>query len=87
MAKVTESPISTQPGDRPEFSLGRRFAPMLAACLAFANRVMNLQSEYKWRSERYRSRMQLLALNDHELRDIGITREDAVEEASRDFWD
>lgn len=45
------------------------------------------RSEYQWRAERHRSRMQLLRMDDHILRDIGITRGDAIEEAKRDFWD
>ena len=45
------------------------------------------RSEYQWRAERHRSRMQLLQMDDHLLRDIGVTRGDAMKEASRDFWD
>ena len=72
---------------RPRGRIKGHVALMLGACLTFARRVKNLRSEYKWRSERYRSRLQLLALSDHDLRDIGISREDAIEEANRDFWD
>lgn len=34
-----------------------------------------------------RERRQLLALSDHMLKDIGLTRADAEREASRPFWD
>lgn len=34
-----------------------------------------------------RERRQLLALEDHELKDIGISRADAEKEGNRAFWD
>ena len=37
-------------------------------------------------AERRRSRIALGNLDDHQLRDIGITREQACDEASRPFW-
>ena len=40
----------------------------------------------RWREVR-KQRRALLALSDHLLRDIGISRADAVQEASRPFWD
>lgn len=36
--------------------------------------------------ERRRSRRQLLTLSDHMLKDIGISRADAVHEAEKPFW-
>jgi uncharacterized protein YjiS (DUF1127 family) len=36
--------------------------------------------------ERGRSRRALVELNDHMLKDIGITRLDALREASKPFW-
>ena len=38
-----------------------------------------------WRIRR--ERQQLLGLSDHMLRDIGLTRAEARQEASRPFWD
>ena len=35
---------------------------------------------------RYRSRRQLLSLSDERLRDIGISKEQALTEAQRPFW-
>ena len=35
---------------------------------------------------RSRTRRSLAALNDYELRDIGLTREDARREISKPFW-
>jgi uncharacterized protein YjiS (DUF1127 family) len=39
----------------------------------------------EWR-RRARSRRELLALDDHMLKDIGITRADAQYEAAKPFW-
>ncbi len=39
------------------------------------------------RIAKQRSRRVLANLEDHELRDIGITREQANEEAAKPFWD
>ena len=36
--------------------------------------------------ERIRQRDALAGLNDHQLRDIGITRVEAVREAEKPFW-
>ena len=36
--------------------------------------------------ERSRQREALASLNDHELRDIGITRVEAAREAGKPFW-
>jgi uncharacterized protein YjiS (DUF1127 family) len=36
--------------------------------------------------QRARERRQLLELSDHMLRDIGISRSDAIGEAERPFW-
>lgn len=36
--------------------------------------------------ERRRQRLALRALNDHLLRDIGVSRADAAREASKPFW-
>jgi uncharacterized protein YjiS (DUF1127 family) len=38
-----------------------------------------------WR-ERAQQRRQLERLNDHMLRDIGLTRADVLAEASKPFW-
>jgi uncharacterized protein YjiS (DUF1127 family) len=37
-------------------------------------------------SERIRQRRELMRFDDHLLRDIGITRADAIAEASKPFW-
>ena len=41
----------------------------------------------KWRIVRQRTRKRLLRLDDHQLRDIGVTRKQADAEATRSFWD
>ncbi len=38
-------------------------------------------------AETYRQRRALLALNDHMLRDLGLSRADAHHEGTRPFWD
>ena len=38
-----------------------------------------------WRTRR--ERRQLLELSDHMLRDVGLTRAEARDEAARPFWD
>jgi uncharacterized protein YjiS (DUF1127 family) len=37
-------------------------------------------------SERSRQRQALAELDDHHLKDIGVTRQQAVEEAAKPFW-
>jgi len=37
-------------------------------------------------ARRHRSRRDLLALDDHMLKDIGISRADAVREGDKPFW-
>ncbi len=47
---------------------------------------MNMLIFFNQRVEKWRSRKQLEELSEHHLRDIGITREDALKEASKPFW-
>ncbi|MEM7497873.1 MAG: DUF1127 domain-containing protein [Pseudomonadota bacterium] len=44
-----------------------------------------LQRVLRWQ-DRLRQRRRLQALPDHMLKDIGVSREDALEEASKPFW-
>jgi uncharacterized protein YjiS (DUF1127 family) len=61
--------------------LPRRLGPRLAAWTRGAiERILGWQ-------EVARQRRSLLTLNEHMLKDIGITRADALREASRPFWD
>ncbi|MEJ0078332.1 MAG: DUF1127 domain-containing protein [Alphaproteobacteria bacterium] len=53
----------------------RRYSPVAAAWVLVSSWI-----------ERARQRGALAALNDHELRDIGITRVEAVREAQKSFW-
>jgi len=58
----------------------RRRGPALAARLrGLAGRIRT------WR-ERARQRRHLAGLNDHMLRDIGLTRGDVMAESSKPFW-
>jgi len=45
-----------------------------------------LNTWLRW-SERSRQRADLRELNEHLLNDIGITRQQALDEANRPFWD
>lgn len=58
----------------------QRPLPVLSA-IALRSAVVLAQ----W-SERRRTRMALTKLDDHMLRDIGIERAEALEEAARKFW-
>lgn len=40
----------------------------------------------RWLQQRQRSRLQLLDLNDDQLRDIGLTRQQAQQEGQKAFW-
>jgi uncharacterized protein YjiS (DUF1127 family) len=59
-----------------------------------ARRRVNNLGLWLWRAadllltwhERARQRRQLLTLNDHMLRDIGLTRADVLAESSKPFW-
>jgi uncharacterized protein YjiS (DUF1127 family) len=44
------------------------------------------QAKFSHGRERRHQRRQLLELDDHLLADIGLPREDAVEEARKSFW-
>ena len=45
-----------------------------------------LQTIRQWRAQRIRARHELAALGDRMLKDIGLTRADAVAQASKPFW-
>lgn len=53
----------------------------------FEARFRDAVEEVSVRSARQKTRRELLRLDDRELRDIGITREQALKEARRTFWD
>jgi uncharacterized protein YjiS (DUF1127 family) len=59
-------------GSRPQASLARALARMAEAAFAW--------------HERARQRHALMQLSDHMLRDIGISRAEAVGEAGKPFW-
>jgi uncharacterized protein YjiS (DUF1127 family) len=48
--------------------------------------VHGLRTAYRLSRERYRQRRQLMEMGDRELNDIGITREQAEEEARKPIW-
>lgn len=57
----------------PRFSFARTAAARLTA---------TVRRWWQWRIERW----ELLAMNDRELRDIGLTRLDAKAQADKPFW-
>ena len=52
-------------------------------CLSCCSQVKRCFAEWRLRA---RSRRELITLNDWILRDIGVSRYDAVSEASKPFW-
>jgi uncharacterized protein YjiS (DUF1127 family) len=46
-----------------------------------------LGTAYRLRRERYRQRKQLLEMDDRQLKDIGITRVEAEQEARKPLWE
>jgi uncharacterized protein YjiS (DUF1127 family) len=65
--------------DAPSFSLGRTIALMAGAIVVGVEAVMT-------RAELARSRRQLGQLDDRLLRDIGLDRATARQEAGKGFW-
>ncbi len=49
--------------------------------------LSNVANELDLRHKRQKSRAELPKLNEAQLKDIGITREQAIDEANRNFWD
>ncbi|HTD16527.1 MAG TPA: DUF1127 domain-containing protein [Chthoniobacterales bacterium] len=41
---------------------------------------------YRFGRERYRQRRQLMEMDDRQLNDVGITREQAIKEARKPVW-
>jgi uncharacterized protein YjiS (DUF1127 family) len=55
--------------------------------LGLGARLTDLVVKVEAMLETYRQRRALLALSDHMLRDLGLSRADAYREATRSFWD
>ena len=75
MALLTQ-PLSL---DLTALSARPTLAPLARGAVKLAVVVMT------W-DEAYRTRQQLKQMTDEQLRDIGITRAEAMREASRGFW-
>jgi len=56
------------------------------ASISFRKVLHSLTTAFRLGRERYRQRRQLLAMNDRELKDIGITREQAEQEGRKALW-
>lgn len=48
--------------------------------------VVSFRDRLRHWHQNWRTRKQLLALGAHELKDIGLSRSEALEEASKPFW-
>jgi uncharacterized protein YjiS (DUF1127 family) len=48
--------------------------------------LRRLGTAWKLRRERYQQRRQLMQMDDRQLKDIGITREEAEQEARKPIW-
>jgi uncharacterized protein YjiS (DUF1127 family) len=68
------SPVRVGPGQRPATRAGGRSWLARSADLLLV-----------W-SERARQRRELLRFDDHLLRDVGLTRAEALAEAAKPFW-
>ncbi|WP_299205524.1 DUF1127 domain-containing protein [uncultured Amphritea sp.] len=55
-------------------------------CEACTQVNLNLKGVWKRWMHNYSSRRQLLQLDRTQLKDIGVTREQALEEARKSFW-
>lgn len=49
--------------------------------------VYEVIEQLLWRYRRQQQRLQLMSLNDSQLKDIGISRADAEHEGSKSFWE
>lgn len=67
----------------PSLSVVKALAGGVARCLAFIIEAVTALEEAL---ERNRQRRALSKLEDHHLRDIGITRTEATREADKPFW-
>lgn len=50
------------------------------------SKVARLKNVLKRWRQNYRSRLELQTLNHYELKDIGVSRAEALEEAKKPFW-
>ena len=56
------------------------------ASISLRKLLHSFTTAYRLCGERYRQRRQLLEMDDHQLKDIGITREQAEQEARKPLW-
>jgi uncharacterized protein YjiS (DUF1127 family) len=56
------------------------------ASISFRKVLHSFTTAYRLCRERYRQRRQLLEMDDRQLKDIGITREQAEQEGRKPLW-
>lgn len=54
--------------------------------VSFTNLIMDYLKQIKMAYRKQRSRRALVRLSSHQLKDIGLSRTDAIREASKPFW-
>jgi uncharacterized protein YjiS (DUF1127 family) len=63
---------------------------LLELSVQFWSLVTHIYTEHAkllWLKQRHRTRLQLLELTDEQLKDIGISRTEANQEANKGFWE
>lgn len=68
-------------------TIRRAGAPVLSSESGFGPLLEKVMQRLAVMAERHRSRRLLLELTDDQLRDIGVSRVDALGEGHRPFWD
>ncbi|WP_035478741.1 DUF1127 domain-containing protein [Aliagarivorans marinus] len=54
--------------------------------ISFTNLIMDYLKQIQMAYRKQRSRRALARLSPHQLKDIGLSRADAINEASKPFW-
>jgi len=77
------NPMSSEPLDAFAPAVSRPSAGWFAACRTVLMRFLEVSAVWE---ERRESRRRLAEMDDHLLRDIGISRADAFAESEKPFW-
>lgn len=70
-----------------QFAGGRRPAALGRIAQALASRSLRISDTLMLWKERYHQRRALGRLNDHMLKDLGLSRADAGREGGKRFWE
>jgi uncharacterized protein YjiS (DUF1127 family) len=72
---------------RPSVPGARRHAAAIRFAAAFARGMLNATDMIHLWMDRHRQRRALLAMSDHMLKDLGLSRSDAGREGGKRFWE